>query len=364
MNIENFNQITIKFQKDITKDNLINHLNELVENLANFVNQPQHPTYQQNIANIRTNLKSILEKSETNKYSPYSKEILDEIGFKNLRGIDLSNRIESSFLNNSITPSIAHQEISGIQANFNKLFNALTSTNKNFEILGIKSNELENNQSEIGIIIPRLAVKEKIDYFIKELQEIKLIIGDFNELAIGSRPEIELKTIASSEYQILLNILPVTATCLIISIEKLIKIYKDILDIRKARRELKEKGVPDENLSGIEQYANSKMENGITESIQELITKFGTNLEDGRKRELEISLKYSMNKISNRIDQGYNFDIKMKIEESKKNKETSQSEEDKLNEEYNKIITEKNQNLEFLKLTGESILSLPESEKK
>ncbi|MCR1795884.1 hypothetical protein, partial [Leptospira sp. id769339] len=169
---------------------------------------------------------------------------------------------------------------------------------------------------------------------------------------------------ASSEYQILLNILPVTATCLIISIEKIVKIYKDILDIRKAHKELKDKGVPAENLAGVEDYANKRMEEGIAEGVRELLSSFGQDIAPGRRKEMEISLKYSMNKLSNRIDKGFNFDIKMRLDEKKADAAEQGEPESGKNSEYYKTIEEKSKELEFLKLSGDNILSLPESDKK
>lgn len=363
MNVEILYYIGSTFQEDIKNSNILNLLNNLSSQLKGMINQPQQSNYQQNVSDTRNQLIKILHETKINNYPPSWKQILSELGFEGLKGDELCEEIERIFNENKITPSTVLKQISDIYQKFDKLNKALNDMLSSFKVFNIDKEELKSGESEISILIPRKAVHENINNFIRELDEFKKIVSDFNELAIGTRPEIKLKTIASSDYQILLNILPKTAVCIIIGIEIVIRIYKDILDIRKSHKELKEKGVPKKNLAGIENYANNKMADGIAEGVKELIKEFGSHLKPGRKKEMEISLKYSLNKISNRIDNGFNFDVKMKEEKISEDDSDKDSKDNK-NQKYFKIIQEKSKELEFLNLSGDKILSLSEKESK
>jgi len=360
MNVEKLNTICKNIQYDYTQSQIIANLTSVVQNLQNLINQPQQPAHQNNLAAARKKLTEVLSASKMNEYSPLWKQLLIEIGFDNLYGKQLNNHIENIFSKNTITPSTAYKELTEILQKLQQKNQAVENLISSLRTFNIKYEALNEGEGEIAIVIPRLAVNGNLEKFAKELEDLKKIVNDFNELATGSRPEIKLKTISSSEYQILLDIVPTTAVCLVIAIDKIINTYKSIVEIRKNLKELQDIGVPNRNLKGIEDHANSIMEKSISEGIKDLMSKFGQNLDPTRKKEMEVAIKFSMNKLSNRVDSGFNFDIKMKYEE---NNEKTEGETEPKEKEYYNFIKDKSKDLEFINLTGTKILSLTEAEK-
>ena len=353
MNVETLNTICSNLTDELNSTKIIEQLNQLASNLQYMVSQPQAPQHQQAVSTLRQSIYKILQTTKINDYSPYRREVLKGMGFDKLLGNELAERIESIFKNNVITSSIAHAEITAITTQLRNLHSSITQLVNNFNSLNIKCSILEEGKSEFSVTIPRKAISQNFSQFSEEMKELRKIVDDFNELTIGSRPEIILKTIASSEYEIILEVLPITAVCIFIALEKIINIYKSLLEIRNLQKGLKRQGVPEEKIQGIEEYESQKMTDCIDECVKDLVRKFGSKIEAGRKQELSISFTKTIAKLANRIDSGFNFDVRFNDDDIEKMK----TEEKTLSK---KQIQDMSKTLEFVNMTDEKILSLPE----
>lgn len=354
MNIEVLNAICLSLVDELNKTNIVNLLTNLSAHMQNMISQPQAPQHQQNVSQVKTDLISRLRGTRINDFSPFWKEHLKEIGFDGLYGNELADKIEEIFANNQITIFVAHQEIVKISQKLSSLVTCINQLVSDLKTLNIGFEKLQDGQSEFGVLIPRMAINQDIEQFADEIVEIKKIIDDFNELITESRPEIKLKTIASSDYSILLDILPKVGLGLLYAISLIITTYQSILEIKKKHKELKAQGLPDDALKGVEDYANKKMADSISQGVDELIKTYASKMEKGRKSELSIAINMSMNKLSNRIDSGYNFDVRFsdeKIEEEMN---------DENEEETKQQIRDMSKNLKFMNQSGEKILCLPE----
>src|SRR5207244_5321937 len=86
---------------------------------------------------------------------------------------------------------------------------------------------------------------------------------------------------------------------------------KALLEIRKSQAELRRQGVPQERLQGIEEYANSFMETGMDQLVGRIVETYCVTADEKRRNELSNGLRISLNKIANRIDRGYNIEIRV-----------------------------------------------------
>jgi len=203
-------------------------------------------------------------------------------------------------------------------------------------------------------------LKNRLDKFGKEISELNKILNVFAEISTESRPDFTIRGVSSSDFSIFIDSLQEIGACLTFALSPLISNYKNLLEIKKLRNELKKQNVPKENLKGIEDYAKDVMEKGIEDLIPKIMKEFYQGNDHGRKNELKIELRSSLKKIANRIDRGFNIEIHsepIKEEESENDSDKSKD----LNK-YYKMINNSKETLKFLKQNGEPILSLPENE--
>jgi hypothetical protein len=359
VNVERLNAITDALRADLSRSDILSQLQQLVSALQNQVTQPGQPVYEQQVSQFHESLRTALANSAINSFSPTWQQVLEELGIANLLGQQLEYRIEDIFSRNKITPTIAQQELQQILTELQAFMSSLDNLSAAFRQLQIGSEELERGDCEMGILVPRTFVDNRLDKFSEELVELNRIFGVFAEISTGSRPGFKIRTISSSALTIFLNVAPAVGACIAVAIERIISLYKQLLEIRKLQGELKKQGMTKKDLKGIEDHANNIMDKGIEKLVQELLTEFHVGADEGRKNELSIELKYSLTKVANRVDRGFNIEVRMaEPEETDADTETEEEQADAIK--HHARIQGASETLQFLRLDGDPILSLPE----
>ena len=364
MNAERLHAIILCVQRDLRNNQILDLFQRLVNALANQVNQPAQPQYQQETSTSLQGLVNALSNSEVNSFSPVWRQTLGEIDGDSILGINLANSIREILARNQITPAVAQSELQILLSSLAEFSGAVDKLVAAFETLGIGAEDLEPSECEVGVLVPRSFVHNELGEFADELKELNRVFGVFAEISTGSRPGFKINTLSSSDLTVFLEAAPVVAACIAHGVERLVALYKQLLEIRKLQSDLAKQGVPKKNMMGIEDHAKGVMEKGIEVIIKELMKDFKSTVDSGRKNELTIELRLSLNKLSNRIDSGYNIEVRMRApdglaEETDDANETDQ----KLAIKYYKDIQSAARNMQFLKLDGEPILHLPEEDK-
>lgn len=328
--------------------------------LRNSIASPQEPSYQEAVSTGLQTLLDAVASAPSNEFPPLWVEALEELGISELLGDELAGRLRSIFERNQITPSVAADEVEAIAKELSDLDAGLAQLLAGLAHFELGSEDLDPGQAELGVLIPRPAVREELELLGNEFVELQRLLGPFLEIATGSRPPLKVRTISSSDFGVFLDMAPQAAAFVAVAVERLVALYKQLLEIRKLRQELADQGVPPERLDGIDDHANEHMATGIESVVDELL---GSRDEAslGRDNELRIELKLSLNAIANRIDRGYNIDVRAEPEEPT---HSEGGDEDASTEGPDgpalRRIVEISPKLRFINRSGEPILSLPE----
>lgn len=361
MNTERLHAIAIAIIGDINSTNTESTLQQLVKALQNQVNQPQAPEFQQQVSQHIKTLYASLADAPSNYFSPVWKQALKELGIHALLGNNLRNQIQEIFQRNQITPSVAFEELQSLHKQLSARRTSLEQVVTSFKQLEIGAEELQPGQCEVGFLVPRLAINNRLDGFAKDLNELDKILGTFSELTTGTRPGFEIRSISSSDLNVYLQMLPIAAAGIAFAVERLVGLYKQILEIRKLHAELKSQGVPTKNLKDILTHANNMMKEGIEHLVTDLLDKYYVSKDKERRHELGTELGFSLNKIAKRIDKGYSIEVRVQPL-SEEEQAAEEGEQVSANAEHIQVILAASKNLEFLRLEGEPILTLPESQ--
>lgn len=357
MNAEKLNKVASELKREFDKVNLVNLVKIMRDNLQNMVNQPNQPAHQQNFVKVQKQLFDYLNNAPSNRYGPIWKQLINEIGGSDLIGNSLRNRIEQIMSSNSITPANALVEINTIANNIEPFYNALNQLVAGLNGLKIGKEELEPGTCEVSYLIPRNFTEENLTNLKKELSHLTFILNHISEVATGEKESFKVRSISSSDYSFYIEVSLLVGNILVIATEKIINTYKTILEIKNLRNQLKEHGVPDKETKGIEDHANSTMEKEILGLAKEIVKSHYKGKDTNRKNELINGLTISFNKIANRIDNGFNIDIRVEILPSN---DDEKSENDVAKEELINSIKQSSESLEFINTSGKSILKLQE----
>ncbi len=357
MNAERLHAIAIELQTELDETELPGKVQELVNALQNAVNQPQ-ANHQQILGGALENLYAVLSDVPSNAFSPGWCQVVDEIGGTQLLGHVLQERIQGIFQRNQITPSVALQEMQEIQQSLEAFKNAIDQIVEGLKCLEVGAEELEPGECELGVVVPRDAVDNKLGEFAKELNELCFVFKTFSEIATGKPDEFKIKTLSSSELMVYLEMIPRVAACVAVAVERIIALYKKLLEIRKLKSDLENEGVPKGKTKSIEEHADGMMQVGIDKISKDIAKQFCRNSDESRKNELGNQLRIALNKIANRIDAGYNIEVRVEpLEESEGEDETKRDQDTTKNI---SLIQKASKTLQFMKLEGAPLLHLPE----
>lgn len=358
MNVERLHRILKDLDQLIKNEKTVALLQQVRDHLQNQVNQPNQASHQKNLVSSLDKFYVSLEKSGYNDFSPSWKEIIEEVSQDIKFGIPLKIQIEKILSSNSITPAKALEDIKKIYDDLQAFQTATKDTLTGFKTLKIEEEDLEQGQCELGYTIPREFVENKLSELKNEIGELNFILNHISEAVTGQKQEHKVKTISSSDFLLYVLIGLQVGNVLSKATERILNHYKQILEIKLLRNQLKEKGVPASKTKDIESHANGMMKKEIKEIAKEVITDH-FNGENGRKNELENGLIISLNKLANRIDKGFNVEIRVEpLPEPKEDEE--QTDEYKSKSDLVNSIKESSRNIEYLETDGESILKLSE----
>lgn len=360
MNAERLHAIVNAVREDVRTWNVTGLMEQLVSALQNQVNQPTAPQFQDQVGHHFRGLSEALTKMAINSYVPTWKQTLDETGVRRLLGNSLKEQIEAILLRNQITPSVALQELQELHRALQTLMTALENLTNGLDRLAIGSEELKAGECEVGLLVPRGFVDNRLDKLGDEISELDHILEVFAEVATGSRPSFVVRTISSTDFALFLETAPAVGACVAVAVERIVALYKQLLEIRRLHNELAQQNVERKSLKGIEEHANGMMEKGIETLVKDLLNDFYKNGDDGRRNELKVELRFALKKIANRVDRGFNLEVRMEQPEPTEPSESDANARDETSKHFERIASAA-QTLSYVKLEGEPILSLPES---
>ena len=336
-------------------------LSAALQALTQNQNPNQRANNEQALGNALKEALKAAEDSEIDDLSPAWKEMLKEIGYADSLGEAVSVRLNESFKQADITPSIVKEEVDELKNEITRLNDAVSKGIEAFEVLSIGAEELDVGDCELGFMIPREAIEYRLDEFADECKEFDFIFGTFSEVVTGHRDHYRISTISSSDLSVFLDSIPAVAALVATAAERIVALYKQILEVRKLRSEMLKQGVNKEEFAAIDESQNSKMGSNIEKLAQEIIEKYKDKHDSGRANELENSVRISLHKLANRIDRGYHIEVRIgELPEP-------EDEDDKTDEDLQSVAEEIHRaakKLQFIRLKGEPILSLPEESPK
>ena len=367
MNAERLHAIALALHNEMVSTGIVGKMENLRASLDEVIQLQGQPPYQRGnssalqeaLADNRKSVYSALSKTDTDSFSPAWRQQLTEIGGDGLFGVALKDTVEKIFQENQMTPAVALKGLEQLKGQLESFQKALDQIIASFKKFGIGNEKLEPGECEIGMLIPRDAVKNELTEFSDELKELSFVLNTFSEVATGKPDELFIKTISSTDLTVYLVACVPFAACLAHAIERIVGIYKQMLEIKKLRTEMLKQGVPEKQMAGIEAHANNLMAEGVETLCVEIVDKFYHG-DKHRKNELIIQTRFSLNKIANRIDRGYNIEVRVEpLKEVPKDNEPAKETAKNI-----QAIQAASKNMQFMKLEGKPILQLPESVEK
>ncbi|QDU85284.1 hypothetical protein Pla163_24120 [Planctomycetes bacterium Pla163] len=316
MNVEKLYDLVWTFSTEIDVHEIAEKTQRLRETLQTLANQPQNAGHQQALAKARDSLVKSLKGLPSNQLPQSMVESAQEMGVWDHTGGRLARRIGRALDGNQITPSSALDALQVVLDEFDKISSALEGMRSALELFNVTTADVGEGECEIALQVPRGLVEKSAESLFEEWQEIVERLGVFSELVTGARRPFAVKSVSSSDFTVVLETVPEVGAYIAVAIERLVALYKKVLDIRKVRSELKAlEGASDSTLESLGEDANRVASQGVEEVASEVLAAMEEDSacfdrsNDARANELRNELTMALRRIADRIDRGVRLEV-------------------------------------------------------
>lgn len=361
MNAERLHAIALTLREELAETEVVRLLTELADHLEASASDPANAQNQVVASQARRDLVGLLRTAPSNRFSGAWRQTLDEIGVSDSFGDALAERVDSIIAREEITLGAAAEEIRAIAGAVLGLSTRLDGLVETFAYLLVGAEELERGEFEIEFLVPRAAVRNELMELGIEIVRLEKILWPFFELATGTHPPIEVRTISSSGFQIFVATMASSAYIFSKAIANLVDSYEKVRRLRSTAESMESDGVPTDLVQRLKQHATQTIEADITLIAERLVEEHPEHVADDPERRAEVTthVKVSLRAIAERIDKEYGFDVRhgqlpLAAEEG--------SDEEPVPEDVVKAAVEidaRRDRIRFMNLTGIPILELP-----
>ena len=246
--------------------------------------------------------------SECSRLSPSKQRILEAIGGAHIFG-GLAERVTAILEQNRTTLASTVPALQRLRTEAEKFIQAAQAIRSGFGTLNIREDEAPIDQCEVGIVLPSELVQGNLEGFEKELKKFDRALKTFTELMTGNTASAEIRSIGTGTLDVFVSLDPISAAALLLAVERIVAIYKGVLESRKLHRELKEKEAPAKILDELTKWERTRVLEDLTKLREELIERRAINEKKRTDEEFKTLLLNSLKTLADRIDRGADVEV-------------------------------------------------------
>lgn len=262
------------------------------------------------ITSIEAKLERVLSDSVVNNYSPSNYNILEHIGGVDYFGNLAETNIKKILSENTYDVQKTIEKLEKYIANRAEFLTVIDIAKTTLKKINIKPHYNDDSTFEIGLLMPDKPAFNKIVNLTKELNKWDKVIKTFKELTEGETEDTEINFLSNGSLQFFIDNSPEVAICISVIVERISKLYKNLIEIKEAREKLKKLGVTTGDTKSIEKQEKDIFNKEIDKISTDLVRDFAQkNIESGRLNELKIAVKGNVIYIAKCIDNGLIIEI-------------------------------------------------------
>lgn len=172
---------------------------------------------------------------------------------------------------------------------------------------------VQENEAEVGILLPREIVGESLAALTSEFNKLGKLFRAINELTGAPDYDPKVRTISSSWWQVFLDLDPSQVLIWVVSIERIVALFKSNLEIKDLQQRLATKEIPKEITDLIEKEIDRRVSSSLASLASEIRRDYAKIEDEGRLNEIETQLRQGLYHLAMRINQGSQVEINVAI---------------------------------------------------
>jgi len=349
MNAERLRQILDHVGKELDATDVVERLHKLENSLQHDANTPGPGSAQTQVAGQSEEIFAALQCAPTSEFGGVWRHCAEDLGLGNALAPAIEEQLRAILAKNQLTPAAVAGEVRTLRESLTETKRTIAATVKSLEHFGVRESPIPADIGEIAVLIPRSALGNNLHRLGVEVEDLSQILNTVAEAVTGNAETITIESISSSDLSLYVWMESLPAKALAKMISELVKSYGSILEVREYREKLKARGLTNQQLSGLDEYARHEMGKVIDAQVEEIVGHRGKS--NGKADEPRTLFKIALWGLAKRLDSGYNFDVRPS--------DAAEASGDESLREAAATIRNIRKNLKFISVTGERLLEPP-----
>lgn len=271
------------------------------------------PTHLDTFRSIFASLVTAAEGADANLTQPYARQVIGELSIGGALNPELPIELNTIVQERAFDHAGVAADFRALAANFAKKIDQITSIDTAFAQLRVEYEQVENDEAEVGILLPREVVGNSLAALTAEFNQLNKLFRAINELTGAPDYDPKVRTISSSWWQIFLELQGTQVVVWVVAIERIVALFKANLEIKELQQKLSAKDMPKDITDLIENEIDKRVTHSLRELASDLCRDHSQIDDKGRLNEIETQLRQGLYHLAKRINQGSQVEINIAI---------------------------------------------------
>lgn len=288
----------------------------LIQNIITALNavaaNPANPEIAKSFKTQLDQCRVKLESSRLNRVRPILHSILSSINAPEFIGTRLSDRILREIAENHAAPALAVQGLSALYNQVAVFYENIVTIDNAFTKLQVEYDELDEGESEIGLLVPRNENASSLKELSKEFSDWHNALTQISQLFDITSGPLQIRTCSTTDWMIYLAATPPILKGLSICIQGVNTILRDLIATRSLIEQLVSKTGPSKHTDALLEENDSKLSKNIRDFAEKIVDEHAAqSLDQGTKNEMKNGITVALKTIALKLNNGAKIELRM-----------------------------------------------------
>ena len=280
-----------------------------VLSFENLISNPADATLQQEykkkLGELRAAIRALAGRIESRLM-----DTIESIGGGRWFSPNLIVELDDIIRNNSVTTSIAVEEIREVAQQRSEYMKTLDSLTLSMKALGIDAYSVSLELPEIGFEIPRSIFDDKLNGFQKELRQLYVIVKTFQKLADEATDPIKVRTLSTTDPLILLGIGYLTLREIGRGVTWVLNTIDTVNNIKSAREQTANTGISEED---VDKFFAPRIDQAVAAAVKEKKIEILGAPNAKKHKELGAEIELALKMLLSRVERGMKVELRFLV---------------------------------------------------
>lgn len=309
MHAERIFSVINELISDAAETRYSNLIDILIAAVAKRLKDPGNQQFDEEVSSAATNLFEQLLKSRTHTFTPTWRKLIHELGLSVLLSENIRMHVDEAF-ETRLVDSNLKTSLEELKRQITKKHQSLAQLSEGFQTLGIKDDELEPDEVELNISMPRKSIDDQLDGFKKELDELNKQLRVISEICKTDPAPFKIRSISTNDFSLSLDISVDLAEVLLYVLVYLHAARIDLVG-KFAALDDKFSDLPKDLLDQLKKFANDTTRRKIKEAIEQMAENCKQAVDSDKLDQQKGPVTAALSYLAKRLERGFNIDVRV-----------------------------------------------------